>query len=119
MKIVRWILGRIILILDFITRPKKINRSKENQNRLDEKFKNCSLYEFHTCPFCVKVRRFLRKNSINIKIKDARGNKLHRDDLKKYGGKIQVPCLRIKEDNNADEWLYESKEIIEYFENKI
>ena len=119
MKIVRWILGRIILILDFITRPKKLSRNKEEQDKLDEKFKNYSLYEFHTCPFCVKTRRFLRKNSINIEIKDSRGNKVYREELKKYGGKIQVPCLRIKKEGGLDEWLYESNDIIRYLENKI
>jgi len=118
MKIIRWILGRIILILDFITRPKKIKREVSEQKKYDDLFKNHSIYQFHTCPFCVKVRRYLRKNSLNIEIKDARNNKNFRDELKKYGGKIQVPCLRIEEKNNII-WLYESKDIIDYFEKKI
>ena len=118
MKIIRWVLGRVILILDFLTRPKKLNREKKEQNKFDQLLKNYSMYEFHTCPFCVKVRRYLRKNSLNIEIKDARNNKNFRDELKKYGGKIQVPCLRIEEKNNII-WLYESKDIIDYFEKKI
>ena len=61
MKIVRWILGRIILILDFITRPKKLSRTKEEQDKLDEKFKNYSLYEFRTCPFCEDKKIFKKK----------------------------------------------------------
>ena len=118
MKIIRWILGRIILILDFITRPKKIKREVSEQKKYDELFKNHSIYQFHTCPFCVKVRRYLRKNSLNIEMRDARNNKDFRGELKKYGGKIQVPCLRIEEKNNI-KWLYESKDIIDYFEKKI
>ena len=62
MKIIRWVLGRIILILDFITRPKKIKRKAVEQKKLDELLSNHSMYQFHTCPFCVKVRRYLRKN---------------------------------------------------------
>jgi glutaredoxin len=119
MKIIRWILGRVILILDFLTRPKKLNREKKEQNKFDQLLKNYSMYEFHTCPFCVKVRRYLRKNSLNIEIRDARKNKEHRKELKDLGGKIQVPCLRIKRSNNEIEWLYESKDIIEHLDSLI
>ena len=119
MKIIRWVLGRIILILDFITRPRKLNRATHEQNALDEKCSSHSIYQFHTCPFCVKVRRYLRKNSLNIEIRDARGNKAHRKELKEVGGKIQVPCLRIEKNNNEIEWLYESKDIINYLDNFI
>lgn len=118
MKVIRWILGRIILILDFITRPKKIIRPINEQNKIDELFKGHSIYQFKTCPFCVKVRRYLRKNSINIEIRDARHDKNYREELKKLGGKIQVPCLRIEKNNNV-KWLYESSDIIQYFENSI
>jgi glutathione S-transferase len=44
---------------------------------------------------------------------------VYREELKKYGGKIQVPCLRIKKEGGSDEWLYESNDIIKYLENKI
>jgi glutaredoxin len=116
MKIIRWILGKIILILDFITRPKKINREQEQQIKIDKFFRNHSIYQFYTCPFCVKIRRYIRKNSLNIELRDAKDNKYFRAELKKYGGKIQVPCLRIEKDNNV-EWVYESKDIVNYFNN--
>ena len=44
MKIIRWILGRIILIIDFVTRPKKIIRSEEEQQKIDNTFSNHSIY---------------------------------------------------------------------------
>ena len=119
MKIIRWILGRIILIIDFVTRPKKIIRSEEEQQKIDNTFSNHSIYQFHTCPFCVKVRRYLRKESLNIELRDARNNKKFREELKTNGGKIQVPCLRVEKDINTVEWLYESSDIIEYFEKKL
>ncbi len=117
MKIIRWILGKIILILDFITRPKKVSRDKEEQIKIDKYFKNHSVYQFYACPFCVKVRRYLRKNSINIELRDAKDNKYFRAELEKHGGKIQVPCLCIEKDNSKTEWIYESNDIINYFEN--
>ena len=63
MKIIRWVLGRIILILDFATRPKKMDRDINDQKKLDTLLENHSMYQFHTCPFCVKVRRYLRKRT--------------------------------------------------------
>ena len=119
MKIIRWILGRIILIIDFVTRPKKIIRPEEEQQKIDNTFSNHSIYQFHTCPFCVKVRRYLRKESLNIELRDARNNKKFREELKTNGGKIQVPCLRIEKNINTVEWLYESSDIIEYFEKRL
>ena len=119
MKIIRWVLGRIILILDFATRPKKMDRDINDQKKLDTLLENHSMYQFHTCPFCVKVRRYLRKNSLNIEIRDARNNLEYREELKKFGGKIQVPCLRIKKSKNDIEWLYESDDIINYFDKML
>jgi len=119
MKVIRWILGRIILLLDFLTRPKKIERTPKEQIEIDSKFKGHSIYQFHTCPFCVKVRRYLRKNSLNIEIKDAKNNQINRQELKIDGGKIQVPCLKIIKDNSSEEWLYESSDIIAYFDKRL
>ncbi len=119
MKIIRWLLGSIVLIIDYLTSPKKIKRTAIEQIELDKLFENYSIYQFHACPFCVKLRRFLKKNSINMLYKDAKNNMIYREELKNYGGKIQVPCLRINNQNNSDKWLYESADIIEYFENII
>jgi glutaredoxin len=119
MKIIRWVLGRLILIIDYLTRPKKLIRIESQQQQIDAILKDHSLYEFHACPFCVKIRRYLRKNSLNIDIRDAKNNKKYRSELEKLGGKIQVPCLRIKNNNNNNNiWIYESNDIISYL-NKI
>lgn len=118
MKIIRWVLGRVILILDYITRPKKIRRKEEVQKKLNDMFLSHSIYQFYTCPFCVKVRRYLRKNCIDIEYRDARNNIKFREELKSEGGKIQVPCLRIIEGDKKS-WLYESSDIIKYFEKII
>jgi len=117
MKIIRWVLGRLILIIDYLTRPKKFIRIESQQIKIDEILKNLSLYQFHACPFCVKIRRYLRKNSLNIDIRDAKNDKKYRSELKELGGKIQVPCLRIENNNNII-WLYESNDIINYI-NKV
>ena len=110
MNIIRFILGRIILFLDWMTSPKPIPVSPEKIKFIQEKAKDMEIYEFKACPFCVRVRRFMKKNNISITIKDARRNKDFADELLNGGGKLQVPCLKIGGDKIR--WMYESKDII-------
>ena len=114
MNIIRWILGAIILTIDYITRPKPITRNLILQKNINKSTLNMSLYQYRACPFCVKVRRKIRKYSLNIEIKDAKNNTKHKYDLKKFGGKLKVPCLKIKNNKGIDVWLYESKDIINF-----
>lgn len=119
MTVIRWILGIIILSLDFLTRPKPMKRDKTKQEEINNLTKKMSLYQFKACPFCVKVRRKLRKYSLNIELKDAKNNNLNRNNLKNLGGKLKVPCLRIENNKSDIQWLYESKDIINFLENKL
>ena len=72
MKVIRWILGRLIILLDFIFSPKPILRDKTSQDLVNTITNRYKLYQYYACPFCVKVRRFLRKESINIEFIDAK-----------------------------------------------
>ncbi|MDV7338098.1 glutaredoxin [Terasakiella sp. A23] len=119
MKFVRWVLGRIILIVDFLTRPKFLVREQDAQAKVDEVTANMSIYQFKACPFCVKVRRQLRRQGLNIELRDAKENMTHKEELTQQGGRHKVPCLRIDQDGAETEWLYESKEIISYLEKKF
>ena len=78
-----------------------------------------ALYQFGACPFCIKVTRFMHKNTLNIELRDTRKDHNHKTDLVNLGGKYQVPCLRIPQENDKDLWLYESDEIISYFKKLI
>ena len=93
-----------------MTSPKPIPISRERIEFIQEKVKDMEIYEFKACPFCVKVRRFMKKNNISIKTKDARRNQDFANELIKGGGKLQVPCLKI--DGDEIRWMYESKDII-------
>ena len=66
------------------------------------------LYDKKSCPYCVKVLRFLDANGITLDLRDTMqpGNQ---NDLVRIGGKKQVPCLVIK-----GRPLYESEDIITY-----
>ena len=119
MRVIRWLVGKIILFINSITLPKPIQRDKINQNRLDEKTKGLTVYQFEACPFCVKVRRFIRKNNLKIDLKDAKNNETFKYELIDKGGKHKVPCLKIEKTNSKTIWLYESSEIIIFLKKII
>lgn len=118
MKLVRWILGRIILLLDFIFTPKSIKRAPQEQELVNQKTKDLSLYQFKACPFCVKVRRSMKRNGLNIETRDAKKDELHRQTLLEQGGRVKVPCLRIANGDDVT-WLYESNDIINFLEKEV
>lgn len=118
MAIIRWVLGRIILLLNFIFSPSGTKRSAEDQQKLDEKTQSLTLYQFEACPFCVKVRRSIKRNSLNIQLKDAKNNPDNRQQLLEGGGAVKVPCLRIEKQGEVT-WMYESNDIIQYLEQDI
>jgi len=119
MAFVRWFLGRIILLLNFVFSPRSVKRAPEAQAQIDARTEHMSLYQFEACPFCVKVRRSMKRNALNIELRDARNDDLHREKLLQGGGKVKVPCLRIDKEDGSTEWMYESSEIIRYLETDV
>jgi len=119
MRSIRWFVGRLILFLNLMTLPRPILREKIDQDKVDKKTEGLTIYQFEACPFCVKVRRFIRKNSLKIELKDAKNNETFKSELVNKGGKHKVPCLRIEKMNSKVEWLYESTEIIKFLKKKF
>ena len=119
MKFIRWILGKIILGIDFITRPNPLVRSKKEQDTIDALTAEMSLYQFNACPFCVKVRRHFRKHSLNIKLRDAKNILKYKEELINEGGKHKVPCLRIEDKFQNTKWLYSSDDICSFLDKKL
>jgi len=111
-------LGQIIIFGDFLTRPGKKQRPAAAQALVDSAAKDLTLYQFHACPFCVKTRRALRRLNVPVALRDAKNNEQDRQTLLEQGGKIKVPCLRIEE-NGQTQWLYESKAIIAYLDQRF
>ena len=119
MKLVRWILGRIILVLDVLTSPKPIVRDAAAQKAIDDTTANMSLYQFKTCPFCVKVRRELKRHALNIETRDAKDNAEVKAELVREGGRHKVPCLRTESTDGSVTWLYESNDIIAHLKHQF
>ena len=119
MKLVRWILGRVILVLDLLTSPKPIVRDAAAQKAIDETTASMSLYQFKTCPFCVKVRRELKRHALNIETRDAKDNAEVKAELVREGGRHKVPCLRTESTDGSVTWLYESNDIIAHLKHQF
>jgi len=116
MFIIRWVLGRIILLFNFIFSPSSPKREQSVQNEMDKETQILSLYQLPACPFCVKVRRDIKRNGLNIELCNINGKNDYREELVREGGKQKVPCLKIAGDNGQFEWLYESNDIISYLQ---
>ena len=112
MVVIRWVLGQIILVLDFLTSPKAVVRETAAQQAVDDVTATMSMYQFKTCPFCVKVRRELKRHALHIELRDAKNDAELKAELVRDGGRHKVPCLRIENADKSVEWLYESSDII-------
>lgn len=119
MAIIRLILGKIILWLDRITSPTPLQRSADEQARVDRETVKLKLYHFEACPFCVKARRGIRRLGLNIESRDILKNKTYEQELLAGGGKYQVPCLRIEDNDGKITWMYESSDIGAYLNERF
>lgn len=115
----RIVLGPAMLLWEFLSRPKGVVRPPELQQRIDQECLGLSLYQFRTCPFCIKVRQEMRRLSLNIKQLDAQRDAGNREELLRGGGQVKVPCLRIANGSGESQWLYESGKIIKYLRERF
>lgn len=68
------------------------------------------LYVLETCPYSRKVMDFMEENGIQYRKHDIEDEK-NLNELIKLGGRVQVPFLYDKDNNQK---MYESDDIIEY-----
>lgn len=118
-KILRIILGPFMLLSEFLRRPKGVIRPPAAQAEIDRQTASLALYQYQTCPFCIKVRQEMRRLSLNVEKFDAQHEGKNRNDLVSGGGKAKVPCLKITDQAGHAQWLYESGEIINYLQGRF
>ncbi|PJA33313.1 MAG: glutaredoxin [Zetaproteobacteria bacterium CG_4_9_14_3_um_filter_53_7] len=119
LKIFREGVGGLMAFISFLTRPRKIKRTHDEQLAVAAKAKSMSVYQYFACPFCIKTRRAIHRLNIPMEYRDAqvRGGE-HRNALEQQGGQIKVPCLRI-DDGEKTTWMYESGDIIAYLNQQF
>jgi glutaredoxin len=119
MRIIRWFIGILILFLDWLFTPKGIQRDAQLQASINKQTDKLKLYQYKACPFCVKVRRAMKRQSLSIETHDAKRCDTAKEALLAGGGKLKVPCLKIEDSEGKVSWMYESKEIIGYLEDRF
>lgn len=74
---------------------------------------NYRLFYKEGCPFCIKVRNFIKENNIEgIEEVDIHADPANEKYLIEKGGQDMVPCLFLDE-----EPMYESEDIIQYLKD--
>ena len=119
MVVVRAVLGALILFFNWVFTPKSIKREATEQAVIDAQTSKLALYQYAACPFCVKVRRAMKRSALNIETRDAKRSEQFKAELLDGGGQLKVPCLRIEDENGDVRWMYESGDIISYLEQRF
>lgn len=115
----RLILTPFVLLSEKLGGGKPLERSAEEQQKVDAACEHLALYQFKTCPFCVKVRKQIARLNLNIEKRDAQHDQAHRAELEQKGGNVKVPCLRIKNEDGSEQWMYESSDINAWLEERF
>lgn len=118
-KTLRIILGPVMLLKETITRPKGLVRPQAAQEKVNQQCQNLVLYQYWTCPFCIKVRQEMRRLSLNIQRIDAQHEGPDRAALRQHGGQAKVPCLKITDQAGSSQWLYDSDKIVAYLRGRF
>jgi glutaredoxin len=119
MAIIRLILGKLILFFNWLFPPKGIRRDSSEQAHIDAQTDALTLYQYKACPFCVKVRRQMKRQSLNIGLRDIKRDAGAKEALLAGGGDLKVPCLQIQDDQGQVQWMYESSDIIQYLQSRF
>lgn len=94
-------------------------RTPEEQKSVDLRTSRLALYQFDSCPFCIRVNRVIKQLNLDIPRRNIHQSSEYAAELLREGGKKQVPCLRIDHGENPAEWLYESRDIIQYLKEEF
>ena len=115
----RVVLGPVMLVKERLTQPAGVQRPPAAQAAVDQQCQSLALYQFSTCPFCIKVRQEMRRLSLPIEKRDAQHHAANRDALLQGSGATKVPCLQITEANGQTRWLQDSTEIVAYLRERF
>lgn len=118
-KTLRVVIGPFMLLGEKLTAPKGLLRPAAAQANVDLACSQLALYQFKTCPFCIKVRQEMRRLSLKIELRDAQFDPVHRAALLEGGGKVMTPCLQITQADGQVRWMYESDQINAYLQQRF
>lgn len=100
-------------------KQKAMERSSQEQIEVDRDCQALALYQTHSCPYCVKVRREIERLALSIELRDVGLYPHYRQELIAEGGRSMVPCLQITDENGQVKWMYESDDINRYLRRRF
>ena len=115
---VRLVLGPFMLLWEAVSRPTAIERPPQAQAEVEARCRDLAVYQFPTCPFCIKVRKELHRLALPVELRDARNDPDHRAALESGGGRVKVPCLRVPDGDDV-RWIYDSDAIVGYLRERF
>lgn len=115
----RVVLGPFMLLKERLTRPVGVQRAPSEQATVNLQCQSLTLYQFSTCPFCIKVRQEMHRLSLPIEKRDAQHHIAHRDELLQGSGGTKVPCLKITDSQGQTQWLQDSNAIVAYLQARF
>ena len=115
----RVLLGPVMLLKEALTRPQGVVRTSAEQASVDAACRGLALYQYKTCPFCIKTRQEMRRLSLDIAKVDAQHAGPARTELLQGGGQTKVPGLKITDAAGSSRWLYDSEKIIAYLRSRF
>ena len=115
----RLVLGPVMLLKERLTQPAGVVREPAAQANVDQQCQSLALYQFSTCPFCIKVRQEMRRLSLPIEKRDAQHHAANRNELQQGSGATKVPCLKITEADGQTRWLQDSDAIVAYLRQRF
>jgi glutaredoxin len=118
-KSLRIVLGPVMVLKERLTRPDGLVRLPATQESVDKECESLVLYQYRTCPFCMKVRQEMRRLTLPIQHADAQPEGHTREALRQGGGLVKVPCLRITDASGSNQWLYDSDKIVVYLRGRF
>lgn len=118
-KTLRVLLGPVMLLWEIISRPTGLIRKPALQGEVDQQCQDLALYQFRTCPFCIKVRQEMHRLTLKIERRDAQHHAKNRADLVLGCGLPKVPCLKITDRTGNVHWLTDSGAIIAYLRGRF
>lgn len=118
MEFSRHVKGLMADLLDRMVPVKPLDRSRDEQNRLDRASRRMHLYYCRSCPSSIVIKRHCEKLGLRVVEKDVQRVNAYRKELVHGGGAPRVPCLHI-DDDKQDSWLYSRDAILEYLDNRF
>ena len=67
----RIVLGPLMLLWERLSRPAAVQRAPAQQQAVAQQCTQLALYQFKTCPFCIKVRKAMHQLALPIEKRDA------------------------------------------------